>query len=111
MYHPGKVLGIFRSKEKDVKSSDESTQALIEMWDENIFTLLVDPKIAKSLKEKDVVLVDYSPISEKMPVAKQTVKKIVYKKKAKKLWDDYKEYARKKKKESATKAPIRSYMG
>ncbi|MBU2589320.1 MAG: hypothetical protein KKA65_04140 [Nanoarchaeota archaeon] len=111
MYHPGKVIGIFRSKEKDVKSSDESTQALIEMWDENIFTLSVDPKIATALKEKDTVLVDYSPFSEKMPVAKQIICKIIYKKKAKLIWDEYRDYARQKKKQVATKTPIRNYMG
>lgn len=111
MYHPGKIKGIFRHKEKDVKSSDESTQALIEMWDENIFTLPVNPKIARALKEKDIVLVDYSPVSDKVPVAKQMITKIIYKKKAKMVWDEYKDYARQKKKQAATKAPIRSYMG
>jgi len=111
MYHPGKVIGIFRSKEKDVKSSDESTQALIEMWDTNIFTLTVEPKIATALKEKDIVLVDYSPVSEKVPVSKQVITKIIYKKKAKMIWDEYKDYARQKKKQAITKAPVRNYMG
>ena len=111
MHHPGKVISIFASKDKDVKSADESTQAMIEMWDNNLFTLTVDPKIAKSLKEKDVVLVDYNPVSEKVPVAKQTITKIVYKKKGKKLWEEYKDFARHKKNLEAMKAPVRSYVG
>jgi len=110
MFHPAKVLGIFRCKDRDVKSSDETTQATVEMWDENIFTCPVEKKIADKLKENDVVLVDYGPFSEKMPVAKQCVTKILYRKRAEKLWAKYKEYYRNKKLES-TKIQPKSYMG
>ena len=110
MFHPGKVILIHRSKDRDVKSSDDSTQATLEMWDENIFTCVVEKKIADKLKEEDIVLVDYSPVSEKVPIARQCVSKIIYKKKAKTLWDRYREYHRDKKRTS-TKLPTKSYMG
>ena len=110
MYHPAKILFIHRGKDRNVKSADDSTQATVEMWDENVFTCKVEKKIADKLKDNDVVLVDYSPYSEKVPIAKQTITKILYKKKAKEIWDKYKEHYQKKKK-SVQKYPLNSYMG
>ncbi|MDD4877918.1 MAG: hypothetical protein PHO02_02685 [Candidatus Nanoarchaeia archaeon] len=110
MFHPGKVTGIFSPKDKEVHSADDSTQALVEMWDENLFTCMVDPKIAAKLKEGDVVLVDYRPVSEKSTVPKQIISKIVYKKKASMLWEQYAEYKRQRKQETS-KQQQKTYMG
>ena len=110
MFHPGKVTGIYRPKDKEISSSDDSTQALVEMWDENLFTCMVEPKIADKLKEGDIVLVDYRPFSEKLPTPKQIISKIVYKKKATHLWEQYADYKRQRKQESS-KQQQKTYMG
>lgn len=110
MFHPGKVTGIYRPKDKDVHSSDDTTQALVEMWDENLFTCMVDSKIAAKLKEGDVVLVDYRPFSDKLPTPRQVISKIVYKKKASDLIEQYADYKRQRKQE-ASKQQQKTYMG
>ena len=58
MYHPGKVLDVYSSKDKNV-IGDASIQATIMMWDENLFTFLVDPKLANKIKIGDIVRLDY----------------------------------------------------
>jgi len=58
MYHPGKVVKIYSKRNKDIKG-DTTVQATVEMWDENLFTFLVDKGIVNELKEGDIVLVDY----------------------------------------------------
>lgn len=110
MFHPGKITGIYRPKDKDVHSSDDSTQAMVEMWDDNLFTCMVEPKIAAKLKEGDVVLVDYRPLSEKSAVPRQVISKIVYKKKAQNLLEQYSDYKRQRKQEVA-KQQQKTYMG
>ena len=110
MFHPGKVSMVFRPKEKDVHAADDTTQALVEMWDENLFTCMVDPKIASKLKEGDTVLVDYRPVSDRTAVPRQAVSKIVYKKKAAQLWEQYAEYKRQRKQE-VVKQQQKAYMG
>ena len=91
MYHPGKILNVYKEK--------NNTQATVEMWDENLFTLHVDEKIASKIKKNDIVLVDYRPISEKMQIPKQIITKIFDKKED--IWNTYKEYFRKKKAEAS----------
>ena len=49
MYHPGKVLDVFNPKDKNIKCAEGTTQALIEMWDENMFTFLVAENIASKI--------------------------------------------------------------
>lgn len=110
MFHPAKVTGIFRPKDKEVVSADDSTQAMVEMWDENVFTCVVEPKIALKLKPGDTVLVDYRPVSEKIPTPRQIISKIIYKKKASELWEQYTEYRRQRKQDVA-RAQQKQYMG
>jgi hypothetical protein len=95
MYHPGKVIDVFKPADKKIKSADASTQALLDMWDENIMTLLVDPKIANELKKDDVVLVDYRLEEKTGP--RQIITKILYGDVAEKIWKEYKEYWRRRK--------------
>ncbi len=105
MYHPGKVLKVFSPSNKDVISSDLSTQALVEMWDENVFTVLVHDTLANSIKEGDIVLVDYpSPTPQNMR-PKNVITKILKKDSAKDLWNRYKNYHKKRKnKKQATES-------
>ena len=71
MFHVGKVLKVFRATDKDIVSSDASTQALLLMWDENLVTVTAKATIGSQIKENDIVLVDYSPSSPNIPVPKQ----------------------------------------
>ncbi|VVB57113.1 Uncharacterised protein [uncultured archaeon] len=110
MYHPGKVIEVLRASDKDVKASDASTQACVRMWDENILTLLVAPKLVSQLKIGQVVLVDYRPdVDAKQPVPSHTVVKIVEGKKAENLWMAYRDmYDRQKR---ASSPPAQNYIG
>jgi hypothetical protein len=94
MYHPGKVMRVFSPKDKDIIAADENLHALVEMWDENIFTVIVDAKISQKIKEGDVVIIDYYPISAQSPVPKRVVTKILRGKHAEYLWNAYKTYHR-----------------
>lgn len=91
MYHPGMVLKVFRDKSEDVVSSDSSVQVMLEMWDENLVTVLVHKKLAKELKENDVVLVDYRPYSDKLPFPKMMASKILRGATADETWKKYKQ--------------------
>jgi hypothetical protein len=97
IYHPGKVIVVYSPTSKDVMGSDSSTQALVEMWDENIFTCDVEKSIASKLKEGDVVLIDYNPVSLKLMIPRQSVTKILRGATAKKTMERYAELHKKKK--------------
>ena len=89
MYHVGKVLEVFNTTDKNVITFDNSTQAMLDMWDENLLTLQIDPHISKSIKKDDFVLVDYSatPTGPKMLVVK-----ILRGELGKRAWKQYKEH-------------------
>ncbi len=95
MYHPGKVVKLLSPKDKDVISADENLHALVEMWDENIFTVIVDAKLAAKIKEGDLVIVDYYPIAAQSQMPKRIVTKIVRGKPAEAIWSAYKAYQKK----------------
>ena len=61
MYHPGKVVAVLSASDKGISSADSSVQATLRMWDENVLTMLVAPKIASKVREGDTVLCDYRP--------------------------------------------------
>jgi protein associated with RNAse G/E len=96
-FHPGKILTIMKPSSKDVISANASTQVMIEMWDENILTFTIDPKIATKAKKNDVIIVDYNPTSEKMQIPKTIITKILRGKIADETWKKYKEYLKMKK--------------
>ncbi|OIO41112.1 hypothetical protein CO154_02810 [Candidatus Pacearchaeota archaeon CG_4_9_14_3_um_filter_31_7] len=91
LYHPGKIIEVVKRKGKKTE-----VFALLEMWDENIFTFDVSSDISTKIKKGDYVLVDYTPISEKVPVPKQIVKVILSEDEGKKVWKYYKDYFEKK---------------
>jgi len=95
IYHPGKVIEVI-SESKEVISVDNKIQILLEMWDDNVITCDISDKLAKKVKEDDIVLVDYGPISEKLTMPKHEVVKVVKGKTAEKIWDKYRSHYRKK---------------
>jgi len=114
VYHPGKVIEVLRKSDKDVIAADESAQAVLEMWDENILTVIVSPKIESKLKEGQVVLVDYRPDEKReTPVPKHEVVKILSGKKASNVWNSYRDMfeKRNRKANAVNKPPAQSYIG
>ena len=111
MYHPGKVLSVFRPSDRNVLSSDATTQATLMMWDDNVLTFLVDAKIAPKIKEKDVVLVDYRPQKGvEAPVPAHTVVKVLYGEKAASIWKEYSDMRMQQKKKQAQSQPQQNYI-
>jgi len=113
MYHPGKVIAVLSPKEKGVLSSDASVQATMKMWDDNVLTMGVEPKIAPKLKVGDIVLADYRP--EKgmsVPVPRNTIVKILRGASADRMWATYREVHEKRKRhETREKEAQQSYIG
>ncbi len=112
MFHPGKVIYVFNCGKDEVSANGEA-QATVIMWDENMITLEVHPRIKGNVREGDIVLVDYRPIEKlNMPVPKQAIVKILRGKKAKDLWAEYAEYHEKRKR-SANRLPTapQGYIG
>ncbi|MCM8830604.1 MAG: hypothetical protein NC918_00185 [Candidatus Omnitrophica bacterium] len=92
MYHPGKILEIFKPNDKDGVSADKTTQVTCEMWDENILTFLVAKKLENKLKIGQYVLVSYRPMPGlNPPVPEHLVVKIISKTKGEKIWQNYKD--------------------
>lgn len=106
MYHPGKVLKIFSPKDKDIVASDDTTQAMLAMWDENLITVSVEPHLSDKTQEGDVVLVDYSPLSPKTPVPRMIVIKVLRGENAEKTWSEYKSRFKKLQEERAPLPPF-----
>jgi hypothetical protein len=92
MYHPGKVMEVLRPTDKEVVSADESVQAILNMWDENILTMSVSPELADKIKKGQTVLVDYRPTKEfEAPIPAHNIIKIITAKKAESVWNAYEE--------------------
>ena len=107
MYHPGKILKIYKKQEKDL-----GIQATVEMWDENILTLEVDKKVAKELKEEDYVLVDYSPIlGMTVPQARQIIVRILEDTDFARVWNTYKQQHERAKAAATAQVPSMANSG
>jgi hypothetical protein len=113
MYHPGKVVAVLSSEDRNIVSADVSVQATLRMWDDNVLTMLVSPKLAKKVREGDIVLCDYRPErGMSVPVPRNVVVKILRGKQAEKMWQEYKEdHEKRSKRESKEKQAQQSYIG
>jgi hypothetical protein len=113
MYHPGKIIAVLSPQDKGISSSDTSVQATIRMWDENVLTMLVEPKIAARVREGDMVLCDYRPQEGlSVPVPRNVVVKILKGKSADRMWHEYREvFDKKKRHEGKEKEAQQSYIG
>lgn len=112
MFHPGKVIRVFSYSDKGINSCDQSTQAFLEMWDENQMTFQVDPKIADKVKPGDFVLVDYSSGSMQYPMPRYIIIKVLSQEMGKETWKNYKEYLVKlKERNMPSQSRAQSYVG
>lgn len=115
VYHPGLVLNVFPAQGKQGE-----TAATVKFWDSNLHTVKVSSEIAKTIKQGDMVLVDYYPISERLNRPRMVAAKMVDKKDSKELWSHYQGFlkmkkkalmAKKKSEEATLKTPPRSNVG
>ncbi len=113
VYHPGRAVKVFPAESKQGE-----TAATIRFWDSNLHTVKVSRDIAGKLKDGDMVLVDYYPMSERLNRPKMVAMKIVNKGDEKELWSHYQGFLRMKKKALQVKrstenmqAPPRSMEG
>lgn len=90
MYHVAKVLNVI-SGGKNIISSNNDTQAMLDMWDENLVTVLVADSLADKLKEDDVVLVDYRP-KDNSSAPNMVVCKILRGKEGEEIWEHYRRH-------------------
>jgi len=113
MYHPGKVVAVLSPSDKGVLSEDASVQATLRMWDENVLTMLVAPKLSRKIKEGDIVLCDYRPEGKmSVPVPRNVVVKVLRGKQAERMWAEYREvHEKKSRRESKEKQSQQSYIG
>jgi len=88
MYHVGRVLEVFAGDDKGVVAFDNTAQALLDMWDENMITVAIDSHLTKSIKKDDVVLVDYTA-TQTGP--RMVIVKILRGEVAKRTWKNYKD--------------------
>ncbi len=95
MYHPGKVVAVFQhGRRNEVESADGTVQATVEMWDDNILTFSVHPKLKQKIRSGDMVLVDYTPVpvSKMMAAPRNLIVKILRDKSGERVWDKYREF-------------------
>jgi len=113
MYHPGKVIAVLSPGDKGVFSADASVQATMKMWDDNVLTMLVEPKIARKIKVGDMVLADYRPVKGlSVPVPRNTIVKILRGPSADRMWSAYREvFEKRKRHEMREKDAAQSYIG
>lgn len=113
MYHPGKVIAVLSARDRNIVSSDSSVQATLRMWDENVLTMSVAPKLAPKIREGDIVLVDYRPeAGMSVPVPRNVIVKILRGKISEKMWEEYREvYDKRKKHENKESQAQQSYIG
>ena len=110
MYHVGKVLKVLR-KGKEASASDNSVQAVCEMWDDNQLTLLVEDPLAEEIKEHDVVVVDYRPLAGFQPVVpKQSICKVLKGKLGEDVWKLYNAYQTRKQTEGPDSRAGKNYL-
>lgn len=81
----------------EIVSSDNTTQAMVEMWDENLLTLQVDNRLSSNVTDGDIVVVDYQPIDPKSTAPKMVVTKILKGTLGGRVWGTYRDYHNRKK--------------
>ena len=103
MYHPAEVKSVIKKNGKD-----SETHATVFSWDENLFTFKVSPIIENKIKNGDVVLIDYNPISTPPHNPKWLICKILETKEGKQVMDEYKKQHKENKEKQTMQGPPNS---
>ncbi|MFH0949480.1 MAG: hypothetical protein V1802_03255 [Candidatus Aenigmatarchaeota archaeon] len=112
MFHPGKIVEIFSANDKNIVTPDNGVQAMLEMWDDNLITVSVEPYLSKNIKKDDVVLVDYTATQHGAP--RMVVVKILRGELAKRTWNNYKDHYAKRRTRAVSMPKIKKehpYVG
>ncbi len=88
MYHLGIVRHVIAPGAGTI-AADESIQAVVRMWDDNLLILGVEPKIGKKLKSGNYVLADYTPLGPKARHRKLLITKILPQSDGNRLWSEF----------------------
>ena len=81
------------------------------MWDENLFILGVDKKIAKTVKKGDYVIVDYTPLSDASVNRRLRLIKILPVDKGSSIWAEFRdEYDKRKARPQQPAAPSQQQL-
>ncbi len=111
MYHVGIVENIISPTHKGVISADDSVQAVVRMWDNNLLILPVHKKLRTKIKKGQYVLNDYTPMSPVSRYRNLFVIKIIPENVGKKIWDNFKDELQRRKnamqKTQTTSPPVR----
>jgi hypothetical protein len=102
VYHIGLVERVYPSSGGDVIAAEQSTEARVWMWDENLMILKVHPSIADKIREGDYVLADYYPSAENTPNLRRIITKILRGKAGEETWRKFKEYHKNKSRPTTT---------
>ncbi|MBS3062398.1 MAG: hypothetical protein J4203_00870 [Candidatus Diapherotrites archaeon] len=107
MYHLARVLRVFKADEKEVLGADNTVQAMVETWDENVFTFMVHPMLNDKVRSHDIVLVEYDFMGgNRQP--RQTIVKVLRGKAAEEGWKKMSSYLDQMKKRH-TQAPSQPF--
>lgn len=83
MYHLAKVLDVFARGDK-TQAADNSVQAQLEMWDENVLVFAVHSELTAAIQKGQHVLVEFGFHAPQVPV--NTVVKILDSKTGEAAW-------------------------
>ncbi|MBU0533140.1 hypothetical protein KKB44_06625 [Candidatus Micrarchaeota archaeon] len=89
MFHVGTIVEVINPKSKGIVSADDSIQAVVRMWDNNLLILEVDKKIGRKIKKKDYVLCDYMPMSPESRHRNLRITKVLSNEQGKKIWGEF----------------------
>lgn len=110
MYHIGRVVEVFTGDDKNTVTFDNTIQAMLDMWDENLITVGVDSHLSKAIKKDDIVLVDYTT-TQTGP--RMVVVKVLKGELARRSWKQYKDHFERMRTKGPTPRSVnkQSYVG
>lgn len=101
-FHVGVVEKVYPPDGKNILAAEQSTEARVLMWDENLMILKVHPNLAGKVKEGDYVLADYYPSPENTPNPRRVITKVLRGDAGKEAWDKFQVYLKKKSRQITT---------
>lgn len=101
-FHVGIVEKVYSPDGKNILAAEQSTEARVWMWDENLMILKVHPNIAGKIKEGEYVLVDYYPSPENTPNPRRVITKILRGDAGEEAWKKFRDFRKKKSRQATT---------
>jgi tagatose-1,6-bisphosphate aldolase non-catalytic subunit AgaZ/GatZ len=102
VFHVGIVERVYPTSGDGIISAEQTTEALVWMWDENLIILKVHPGLAAEIREGDYVLADYYPTGGDTPNLRRVITKILRGREGEEAWQKFREYHRSKNRPAST---------